>query len=62
LAVALIARSVVKRHLMKWAAKTKTGVGDAIVKGVLSPAVWLVVVVGVSMAKEGLTMGEGLAL
>ncbi len=62
LVVALIARSVVKRHLMEWAAKTKTGVDDAIVKGVLSPAVWLVVVVGVSIAKEGLTMGEGLAL
>jgi MscS family membrane protein len=58
----MIARSVVKRHLMEWASKTKTSVDDAIVKGVLSPAVWLVVVVGVSMAKEGLVMGEGVAL
>ncbi len=57
-----IARRIVNRHLTLWSEKTATKLDDVVVKGVLAPASWLVVVIGVKIAKEGLTLAEGLTM
>lgn len=58
---AKVGNHILRRYLQRWAAKSKTEVDDLVVRRVLPPAVYLVLVGGVWVAKSRLTLAETLS-
>ena len=56
--IALIVRGFVKKHLENLAKNTSTKVDDLLVEGLLGPAVWLIIVLGVKVGKDGLVLSD----
>ncbi|TAL18150.1 mechanosensitive ion channel [bacterium] len=55
-AAARIARLIILKHVAKWVEKTESKWDDVIIDAVKGPAVWLVVVGGMTLAREGLVL------
>ncbi len=56
-----VGRYVLERHLVRWAERSRTRLDDLLVKRVLSPAVHLVLVAGLWLARTNLTVEEPLS-
>ncbi len=56
-----VGRYVLERHLARWAERSRTELDDLVVRRVLSPAVHLLLVFGLWLAKSNLRMDETLA-
>jgi len=59
---AFIVRRFVKKHLEAMAKSTSTKLDDLLVEGLLGPAAWLIIVIGVKVGKDGLVLSEVAAL